>query len=241
MLMSDVYRHLASDTAKFMHSANVMMLWWPGKEHSSSVATLAHHCLRLLRTCSLYVFSWSEHFYILPIVNPLFFPSPLSYCSPNKEWSRSQCFPLECLGSPSWNPSLFPSCSSSWSLGQVATSSFCCSILNKTTILLPHQTPSLCGLPSDGGSLLFWSSCKSSRLSQSNGICPCRWDSPLSKSSGSDILKIFKICVFFAGKLFAAANFALVYIVTAELFPTYIRTTAIGRSRLISFRNPFLV
>ena len=44
-----------------------------------------------------------------------------------------------------------------------------------------------------------------------------------------------------AGKLFAAANFALVYIVTAELFPTYIRTTAIGRSRLISFRNPFLV
>ena len=49
-----------------------------------------------------------------------------------------------------------------------------------------------------------------------------------------------KLC-FFAGKLFAAANFALVYIVTAELFPTYIRTTAIGRSRLISFRNPFLV
>ena len=52
---------------------------------------------------------------------------------------------------------------------------------------------------------------------------------------------IQNLCVFFAGKLFAAANFALVYIVTAELFPTYIRTTAIGRSRLISFRNPFLV
>ena len=51
---------------------------------------------------------------------------------------------------------------------------------------------------------------------------------------------IQNLCCF-AGKLFAAANFALVYIVTAELFPTYIRTTAIGRSRLISFRNPFLV
>ena len=217
-----------------------MMFWWPGKEHSSSVATLAHHCLRLLRTCSLYVFSWSENLYVLFSVNPLFFPfyhlSPLSYCSLNKEWCRSECFPLKRLGSPSWNPSLFHSCSSSWSLGQVATTSFCCSILNKT-----HQTPSLCGLPSDGGSFLFRSSRKPSRLSQSNGICPCRWDSPLSKSSGSDILKIFKICVFFAGKLFAAANFALVYIVTAELFPTYIRTTAIGRSRLISLRNRVLV
>jgi len=36
------------------------------------------------------------------------------------------------------------------------------------------------------------------------------------------------------GKLFAAANFALVYIITAELFPTYIRTTAIGLCSLFA-------
>ena len=113
-----------------------------------------------------------------------------------KEWSRSQCFPLERLGSPGWNPSLFRSCSSSWPLGQVTITSLSCSVLNKTTVLFPLQTPSLCGLPSHGGFFLFWSSRKSSRLSESNGICPCRWDSPLSKSSGSDILKMFKNCVF---------------------------------------------
>ena len=57
---------------------------------------------------------------------------------------------------------------------------------------------------------------------------------PFQKALDPIFSKIFKTCVFFAGKLFAAANFALVYIVTAELFPTYIRTTAIGRSRVIS-------
>ena len=64
---------------------------------------------------------------------------------------------------------------------------------------------------------------------------------PIQKALDPVFSKYSKSVLFFAGKLFAAANFALVYIVTAELFPTYIRTTAIGRSRLISFRNLVLV
>ena len=53
--------------------------------------------------------------------------------------------------------------------------------------------------------------------------------------------KTFELLSNSPGKLFAAANFALVYIITAELFPTYIRTTAIGGTSLaMLFMNAFI-
>ena len=145
---------------------------------------------------------------------------------------RLQRLPLQRLGRPRRDPSLLPPCPPSRPLGQVNNVIYISGIqhLKKIKNLKP-------------GALCLW-------FASSWPLSPVlpRPPAPKDPALKQHLLSLVHFCLFChsvviflktfellsnsPGKLFAAANFALVYIITAELFPTYIRTTAIGGTSL---------
>ena len=153
---------------------------------------------------------------------------------------RPQRLPLQRLGRPRRDPSLLPPCPPSRPLGQVNNVIYILHFRNPTSrVRFLKQIQNL-----KPGALCLWFA-SSWLLSP---VLP-RPQPPKGPALKQHLLSSVLFSVYFGtqlyffwktfellsnspGKLFAAANFALVYIITAELFPTYIRTTAIGGTSL---------